>query len=1003
MNDVPVAVNDAISVNEDASVSASVAGNDTPSGDGGNVWTVVTTTSNGTLVFNADGSYTYTPNANFNGTDVFTYTICDVDGDCSTATVTITINPVDDAPVAVNDTNTTNQGIAVSGNASPNDTPSGDGGNTWTLVGVNGGAMHGTVTMNSNGTYTYTPTANYNGTDVFTYQVCDVDGDCSTATITITIWCIQTEMPSLQIQQPTCSIETGTITVTVPLGPGLMYSINGSAYQVSTTFNNVMPGTYYVTVKNGSCISIATTAVINLKPAGPVAPAVTITQPTCTVNTGTITVTAPTGTGYLYSVNGTSYQSSAVFSGLAMGVSYNVTVKNAVNCISSPTVAVLVSASTPSAPILSVVQPTCNLATGTITVTTPTGAALSYSKNGSTYQSSPVFSGLTAGSYTIRVKNGLCVSAATSATITAQPAKPATPSVTITQPTCTIATGTITVTSPTGTGLTYSINGTTYQSNTVFSGLTGGVTYNVTARNAAGCISVIKTALVNAQPITPATPVMTVTQPTCAVATGSISVTAPIGLGYTYSKDGVNYQTSNIFPAIAAGSYTIRVKNGLCVSSGVIAVINSQPATPATPGLTITQPTCSISTGTITITAPVSAGLLYSVNGVNYQSSTVFNGLAAGITYNVTVRNTAGCISKATTAVINPQPVTPAAPALSLTQPSCFSSTGSITVSSPVGTGYTYSINGTTYQSGTTFTGLVPGSYTVKVKNSAGCISAGTVAVLISSSAVCSAGIYHTTVDCNMYKTAADNQKVAQINYTAYANAVNTNTTPGQFFYYMGVTAPSSSFCVDVIQTKSCSSISYFAINQTNQIILWNASCVKVVTGTEVSAGHGRICITGAVAGTKYVLSVKYDTKSIVGSTFAGDPPTCQYNFESRINGTLINGSASSIFLVPISTVTSLRATKTNVPTSLEQQADEARLNVSATPNPSSDRFRLHVTSASKELIRVRIVDLFGRMKGEIKIQPNQTVFFGNDLKPGMYVVEVNQGTKREVIKVQKL
>jgi large repetitive protein len=66
--------------------------------------------------------------------------VCDVDGDCDTATVTITINPVNDVPVAVNDTNTTNEDTPVSGTSQTNDTPSGDGGNVWTLVGVDGGA-----------------------------------------------------------------------------------------------------------------------------------------------------------------------------------------------------------------------------------------------------------------------------------------------------------------------------------------------------------------------------------------------------------------------------------------------------------------------------------------------------------------------------------------------------------------------------------------------------------------------------------------------------------------------------------------------------------------------------------------------------------------------------------------------------------------------------------------------------------------------------------------------
>ena len=76
---------------------------------------------------------------------------------------------MNDAPVAVNDVTTTSEDTPVSGSVTGNDTPSGDGGNTWTLVGTNGGATNGTVTMNPDGSYTYTPNANFNGTDVFTY------------------------------------------------------------------------------------------------------------------------------------------------------------------------------------------------------------------------------------------------------------------------------------------------------------------------------------------------------------------------------------------------------------------------------------------------------------------------------------------------------------------------------------------------------------------------------------------------------------------------------------------------------------------------------------------------------------------------------------------------------------------------------------------------------------------------------------------------------------------
>ena len=190
VNDVPVAVDDTPSTDEDTPLSGNVSTNDTPSGDGGNSWSLTSGPSHGSLTLNsANGTYTYTPSSNYNGTDAFTYSLCDGDviPDCSTATVSITVNPVNDVPVAVDDTPSTDEDTPLAGNVSTNDTPSGDGGNTWSLVGVNGGASNGTVTMNSDGTYTYTPAANFNGTDAFTYTLCDNTPDCSTATVSITV------------------------------------------------------------------------------------------------------------------------------------------------------------------------------------------------------------------------------------------------------------------------------------------------------------------------------------------------------------------------------------------------------------------------------------------------------------------------------------------------------------------------------------------------------------------------------------------------------------------------------------------------------------------------------------------------------------------------------------------------------------------------------------------------------------------------------------------------
>ena len=184
VNDLPVARNDAFNMDEDNTLSGNVASNDTQSGDGGNVWSIYTNPINGAVLLNSIGTFLYVPNPNFNGKDSFYYRLCDVDGDCSTAKVVVTVRSVNDLPVVLRDTFSTDENTPLTSTVATNDTLSGDGGNSFSVL---NNPIHGIVLFSNNGNFTYTPFSNYSGLDSFSYRLCDANGDCRSAYAVITI------------------------------------------------------------------------------------------------------------------------------------------------------------------------------------------------------------------------------------------------------------------------------------------------------------------------------------------------------------------------------------------------------------------------------------------------------------------------------------------------------------------------------------------------------------------------------------------------------------------------------------------------------------------------------------------------------------------------------------------------------------------------------------------------------------------------------------------------
>jgi len=190
VNDVPVALNDSYSVDEDGSLSIPATGvlaNDTDADGDALTAILVLGTLNGGLTLNADGSFDYTPNSDFNGVDTFTYVANDGTANSTAATVTITVNSVEDVPIAKNDSYAIDEDTVLNVPAPGvlgNDTD-GDGDSLTSVLDAD--VTNGTLTLNADGSFDYTPDAGFNGADSFTYHANDGDDDSNIATVTITV------------------------------------------------------------------------------------------------------------------------------------------------------------------------------------------------------------------------------------------------------------------------------------------------------------------------------------------------------------------------------------------------------------------------------------------------------------------------------------------------------------------------------------------------------------------------------------------------------------------------------------------------------------------------------------------------------------------------------------------------------------------------------------------------------------------------------------------------
>ena len=198
----------------------------------------------GTLSIQSNGAYTFTAASPFVGASPMVWTYVVQTGASSTLSITVSTPPVNNAPVANNDTTMTDEGIAVTVAVLGNDTDV-DGDSllvTGVTQGANGSVVIDAVSKNP----VYTPNPGFVGNDTFTYTISDGKGGSATGTVTVTVNAVGNRPPVANND----SVKTGmnvALTIPIPLSVLLLNDTDPDGDTlIVTTVHSALQGTLSV-------------------------------------------------------------------------------------------------------------------------------------------------------------------------------------------------------------------------------------------------------------------------------------------------------------------------------------------------------------------------------------------------------------------------------------------------------------------------------------------------------------------------------------------------------------------------------------------------------------------------------------------------------------------------------------------------------------------------------------------------------------------------------------
>jgi hypothetical protein len=773
----------------------------------------------------------------------------------------------------------------------------------------------------------------------------------------------------IQKQDVSCeTVNTGQISISAS-ADDCEYTIDGGLnFQDSDVFDGLGVGSYEVYARkkdNVDCISDI--QMVDIEKRDDVEFVVSKTDISCNSSVdGEIHVSFDGGIStadYEYSIsNGNSWQASPDFVGLEAG-EYNVVVQKPGQngCMSYPELTEIIEPN-PISFETTVTNESCSgIGDGQIEITAEGGSTAVYDysiNNGGEWQSDGVFKDLSANTYFVLVRDHTftdCLSSVSEVTVEKEQAIDFT--VEIQDVACFgSADGALTVevANQSGAVYEYSIDGTNWQTENVFSGLTSGK-YSVLVRGQGGisCQTVQEVTISQPDLIN-----FTVekTDLTCASKIdGSLSIKASGGASgtYQYSIDnGSNWQDELLFSNLDARTYfvIVRDKANISCESNPQSITIDAPA-PLSLSVSKLDLWCNSSQdGQITASGSGGDGnLLYSIDGgLTYvDNGGIFSGLAAG-EYNVYVKDGGGCeLAYADNPVVLDEPQGVVFREVTIDYGRCDGGLGSINIDAASVSGpITYSIDGgNSYSENNYFGDLNSGVYTIMAKETDGCENSyDENPVMLTLASELSVKISATPEDniCTNYpiKLEANGPDIAEYHWSTgeeTSSIIFNSDSPGSY-----------DFSVNVVSTHGCDASDNLTLNLNagspiNIFVSPNdTACAKDVISLSASAENA----VSYLWKPDNVLSNSLDVQKDDAGQFT-------YFVEVTNNTGCI--SLDSVQLV-IENCTGLN----------ELDADGVKIRIF--PNPSHNgQFKVEIDGLNKD-VEVSIIDFNGRVILEDKI-----------------------------------